>query len=840
MRLLRGPVFSSGPGRFRSRALGLRRGLYTLALGLLLVALLSCGRGEEATSTPLPTSTSIPVPTSTPTPTRTPTPTPTVIPTPIPTRAPTPTTAPRPPRTPPPTPAPTATPVPTPTPTPVPPEPQARELTLEVSLPPAGKVLSDTAILVSGKASPDATVSVNGALAGMDRSGRFKLLEPLALAEGPNLIEVIASDLSGALQTVVSTVIHSRQDEAVFGPVTKVSTPLPGLTVVSVVSGTQFQDVEVAESAAVEVPGRETATAEDIAVGDLVSILTRRSDGRLRALRVLVVPDTPVVHAHFTGVRVGVVDNQPAYMDRNGNRITADLLVQGKETDFGAVVTALLRQDLRTGRLSVLDVDKATSKVERLRDALQDATDAGARSNQENLLQRLEDQATGHLTTLQEILNRVDAGVGVILTDVKDRTLQQYGTLLNAVGIGNPAVKVAGIIERVDRVANSVLVTPREGPPVSVELTSISLFGEPSRIGNLEGGQRVEAVYEPETGKGRINVAFPTLPEHLIGSLLDQVTQGELEGTVVELEPEADPAKVTIRLATGRSATLSVAPTTKVRVRNQLATVRDLVVAVPVKVRYKPATKQILEIETFDERSDRPFVSGVVKNFVPKKRLGLKIPGEEQDGNILIIRAGAKPLVLNVTEITAIERNGLKMNVAAIRVGDLVRSVSIFDTRSREFLRLSLKPPQLRGTIRGTFTTPIGRNYVTVSSDRLDLITVRVTAQTQITRDGKALTFGALRAGQRVVEGEYDPLGLVAFRLETAVSPVLTASGTISAVDSVLSVVTIRPEVGGPLKLVVPDKPGITTLNGRPGTLSDLKVGDRVEMLVYRRDLVVL
>ena len=61
-------------------------------------------------------------------------------------------------------------------------------------------------ISVSGRASPDATVSVNGLLVELDLSGNFEALLPLE--EGPNLIEVIASDLGDNVSTRVMTVIY--------------------------------------------------------------------------------------------------------------------------------------------------------------------------------------------------------------------------------------------------------------------------------------------------------------------------------------------------------------------------------------------------------------------------------------------------------------------------------------------------------------------------------------------------------------------------------------------------------------------------------------------------------
>ena len=67
-------------------------------------------------------------------------------------------------------------------------------------------MVSDPEIPVTGRSSPDATVSVNGQLATIDESGNFETLLPLE--EGPNLIEVIASDLAGDIRTNVLTVIY--------------------------------------------------------------------------------------------------------------------------------------------------------------------------------------------------------------------------------------------------------------------------------------------------------------------------------------------------------------------------------------------------------------------------------------------------------------------------------------------------------------------------------------------------------------------------------------------------------------------------------------------------------
>ena len=45
-------------------------------------------------------------------------------------------------------------------------------------------------------------------VADIDASGRFSSAEPVTLMEGPNLIEVIASDLAGGIETMVLTVVY--------------------------------------------------------------------------------------------------------------------------------------------------------------------------------------------------------------------------------------------------------------------------------------------------------------------------------------------------------------------------------------------------------------------------------------------------------------------------------------------------------------------------------------------------------------------------------------------------------------------------------------------------------
>ena len=184
---------------------------------VMILILTACG-GDEATpagieteqstsTTPPVTLPATPAPIiavlaeSTPTPSVIPTVVPTVIPTVIPTLAP-------------PRPAATLT-VPTvPTATPEPeapagptPVPQSAELDLDVTFPPEDMIVDNETITVTGIASPDATVSINGNLAIPDADGRFSLELIISPDENPLAIEVIATSVAGEELSLVRTVI---------------------------------------------------------------------------------------------------------------------------------------------------------------------------------------------------------------------------------------------------------------------------------------------------------------------------------------------------------------------------------------------------------------------------------------------------------------------------------------------------------------------------------------------------------------------------------------------------------------------------------------------------------
>ena len=151
------------------------RAALIVAATALALAAAACAGGEPApaaTSTSVPTATALQAPSPTPTPAAD--------------------TAP----------APTATPITAAALTPD----DTERLFLEIIEPEDESVVSTEAVAVQGSTAADAVVSVNGAVVEVDAQGAFEAI--VTLEEGPNLIEIVASDLTGAEESRDIVVIY--------------------------------------------------------------------------------------------------------------------------------------------------------------------------------------------------------------------------------------------------------------------------------------------------------------------------------------------------------------------------------------------------------------------------------------------------------------------------------------------------------------------------------------------------------------------------------------------------------------------------------------------------------
>lgn len=108
---------------------------------------------------------------------------------------------------PPPTPtsAPIATPTPASTPTSIPQPALEESLFLEIIEPVNESVVSNSPVTVGGNTTPDAVVSINGEIVEVNALGEFAV--SVLIDPGPNLIEVIASDIDGKQEAAILAII---------------------------------------------------------------------------------------------------------------------------------------------------------------------------------------------------------------------------------------------------------------------------------------------------------------------------------------------------------------------------------------------------------------------------------------------------------------------------------------------------------------------------------------------------------------------------------------------------------------------------------------------------------
>jgi uncharacterized protein YfaP (DUF2135 family) len=78
---------------------------------------------------------------------------------------------------------------------------------LEVVTPKDEIVVQESSVQVRGRSAPDAVVSVNGQPVEVDASGNFSAT--VTLENGPNSIDVIASDFRGNQQSRVISLIYT-------------------------------------------------------------------------------------------------------------------------------------------------------------------------------------------------------------------------------------------------------------------------------------------------------------------------------------------------------------------------------------------------------------------------------------------------------------------------------------------------------------------------------------------------------------------------------------------------------------------------------------------------------
>ena len=609
----------------------------------------------------------------------------------------------------------------------------------------------------------------------------------------------------------------------------------------------------------VRIPGFESASVDDLAAGDPVAVLLTGG----RAVRILVQTNLPVGTRHFTGVVTSLDDDGIISLrNRQGAQITAPVLGDLPEIQIGELVTAVVEQGVASDGLVVTGLDRATASLERVTSALELAQRSEDLPNIRVLQQRLIGNSTIHLTTLREVFQKTEPTIGSALRQKLETSREAYASVLSRSGAGKPRAEVAGIVTSIDDPGQRIIIEPHGLDIVEVAITDrtslwrvpagltnaraeIWLRGEPDtrsyverfggreiQITQLDVANRVRVWYELETGSATRILVLPgeSLPSRLTDGLLSLALQGEAKGAIVGLNLNSPAPIVAIEdEISGIVIYLSVSPDSTIG-SNGLPIELSSLLDTLVTTSYDPESLTIIELNQLTPADSQATVHGVVHSFISKVR----------PGNFLILTLEGQLKVFNHTENTVIKRDGRRVSINEVRLGDLVRPTTRYRVGNGEqdLVVLNLKSPEtvpVRGTIRGITNGPDEGTVITLSNNWLELVSLLVTSDTKLTIQSMAIEIDGLAVGQRVLAGGYDPISTKAQQLVLAAPRSLPIQGEITAIDEGRSSITISSRRSDSIELfVLESTPTRIILRGNtdPG-LNDLRVGQQVRIGFY-------
>ena len=637
-------------------------------------------------------------------------------------------------------------------------EHQSQALMLRLHSPEVNLVTELDRVFVSGVTSPDATISVNGRLALPDHDGNFMVNLDRDTTSNPLIIEVVATSITGETESAILPVIFSDGGEAlgVFGTVTSVS---PAELTLETTSG-QISLATDSETT-VTIHGWGSPSVSNIAKGTLVAAMT---DGQ-HADSVLAVLTRPAQTRHFTGILAGIDDSgNLTLQDNSGRQITA---ITSEISDFigltsvGEVVTAVLKQDLATGDLTVTAIDRALAGAERLNAALalnQQIDSVQASTNISALRWRLAEHGVGNLTMLVDS-QPYDATEGAL-----KGAGEFYAKVFSENQIGTPSADVTGLVTSIDSANGQITVQPVSGQPVMVKIsanTPVALFGERVKSGQLDLASRITIRYSISgNNASRVTVmAGNTLSKVSAAQLAATAGWGEVQGVLTDVGPETQ-VTIMVDRATGEQISLQTAGSAVLR-NGMTVKLDPSMEGSEVFARFDPISYRLLELESLTPARNEELVSGVVQSFIPKVA----------DGNLTIRTPDGRLRSFTHNTDTAIRRDGLWVFIQDVKVGDLVRpntrvrSLDGGEEKAGEIIALSLKSAEaglVRGIIRGVTAGLGGEVRVTLSNIWFDLISLKVDSKTAITQQGRTLGVQDLVVGQGISLASYDPVTLEA------------------------------------------------------------------------------
>ena len=421
---------------------------------------------------------------------------------------------------------------------------------------------------------------------------------------------------------------------------------------------------------AIRVPGLEQPTVDDIPLGSAVAVLAANG----QAVSILVKPVQPVRSRHFTGIVTGVgEDGVVDIQDANGRKISSPSASDPSILKPGDLVTAVLEQDLSTGSLLITGLDRALDNLKRIEAALERAEKTQAAGKLSVLRQRLNENANRHLTLAQDVLAGTDSSRHSQYQERLTGAQNAYARGMSRFGAGKPSATVSGIVTSIDLERKLLTVQPSRLPALQVIIdgaTAIRFQGRDIPFSRLDLANRVQARYnlESRTASRVLVSAGATLDKTAAQELLTTVDPGAVNGPIIQLDFDTSYdalPRITIRdSASQATVTLNVLPQSVLLVDGSPTSLGKELLDTKVTAIFQPDSLELIELDSQAGVGDSPPVRGVIHRFVAKA-----LPG-----NLSIMTKDGKIRSFTRTGETVVRRDGRRVSINEVRLGDLVRA----------------------------------------------------------------------------------------------------------------------------------------------------------------------
>ena len=650
---------------------------------------------------------------------------------------------------------------------------------------------------------------------------------------------------------------------------------------------------------------------EDVSEGDrVIASAYAEDDGTYTAQKVLVKADNSVsATRHILGVVLDSGDGYVSLQDNDGNTLSI-LVPEGVAVpEAGTVVTAIVQVDGSTGNLTARAFDLAEDAVQRLQKATDEATDEETR---EDLEQRLENARDQHLTTLEKArialerarqaaetedpddAERAQARLQEVeqaFTSVRQRYEQEaterderlpelritgsirYGEAAweQQSGVFNLAIDLGDSIDDSavraftwDASTMAIVPLPVEpddsdsvtalqsadvAPSVSVPLNSVKSL--------IPNGSRVIVQYDPNSEPPKATLVT-LLPPELPAAIEEALRQEQLRNftgfvTLVEETPDLDAVLGVVVVASSsgdKKVAAKVTETTKIEIDGQTATLSDLAAGMAAEVAFDVVqpTEDDASLSSVDGRLNATRIRA--RTVVDEKEThiaGVITNIDEGARSVTIKPVDGAAVTLDVTEDTAIVKDGQPARFSVLEMGDLVLDATRYNRETLALTRLVAQSPReltFTGSVTGKNRNP-GR--ITVTTANGDVILVYITDETKISSElAGSITFSDIEVGDRVLKGTAlpvergDTIVNVATELFIGTARIATARGIVrsSDIDSGELVIVVNAASAADssqIMLTIPKDPRpIMFKNGEQiKTIASVNVGDIVESVSY-------